>query len=241
MNSIAARDSYDRPSIWEHCALASGVMFVALLLIAAFVIPGPPGEQGSPAHNPAWLASHQSAALIQVYVRGIAAVAQLIFIAGIVMVSRRAEGHISILALLAFGGGIIHTVMMLLSNAVTAAAAIGSGQGIDAGVVQGLGVLSDAILGIEPLAEALLFGAAAATLLRTHTVPRWIGWFGLIGVPLSLLGSASYPGTPLDVVGFVALLFELVWFACASIVLLLHTRSRRSPQRSQGAATERAA
>lgn len=222
-----------QPSPWERLALASGIVFVALLVAAAFLFPAPPGETGSPAHNPDWLAGHRTGALAQVYVRGLAAVVQLIFIGALVTVIRRTQGHLGTLALLTFGGGITHTLVMLVANTATATAAVAAGQGVDAGAIRVLGTFADTGLTLEALAEALLFGAVGLVVLRTRVAPRWVGWLGLVGVPLYLVDAAAFPGSPVEFVGFLALLFELGWFLAASLALLARSQVRRPTSQAQ--------
>lgn len=211
--------SFGQPSRAEKHALLFGVVFVLLLSTAAFLIPSPPGsEGGSPANNPAWLAQHGTAVMIQVYLRGLAVVAELVFVVGLVTYLRRAQRVIDVLPTMALVGGIGHAVMLVVSNMFTATAASAAG-GASADIIHTLGNLSDKTLDVESFLLVALFAGASLALLRTRSTPRWIAWLGLLAAVVALVEPFELINSSLEFLGLPALLLELVWFLAVSIAL----------------------
>lgn len=222
------RDStvFDGPSPWTRLAYASGAVFVVLLIAAAFLFPMAPDAAGaSGARYAAWLADHRNAVLSQAYLRGLAAVVALVFIGGLSALLWRRSAN-PLLPLLLFSAGLMHTVILFVSNGAMASAAIAASNGVDGASLRAIGIFSDSVLTLEAFAEAMMFATAAALLLRTAIVPRWIGWFSIAGVPLAFLDAAGFLGSPLEVVGMIALLYSLVWFLTLSIALVRGPRAK---------------
>src|SRR5207245_5818273 len=62
-NSLVA-DAASQPSHWDQCALASGAVFVVVMLALAPLAPMPPGVDASPGQISDWYESHRSAVLM---------------------------------------------------------------------------------------------------------------------------------------------------------------------------------
>lgn len=222
-------------SPWERWALAGGVVFVALLISAGLALPSPP-ESGTAAHYAAWFLRHRTAALTQVYLRGLAAPFELIFAVGILAALRRVRGSSGTLELLILAGALGHSAMLLVSNGATAAAAMISGPSADAGTVYALSNLSEAMLTVEAFMGVLVIGGASVALLRAQAASRWVCWFGIAASLLAVCDAASFPGSPVEFFGFIGLITELVWFLWASISLLLRARAQRPVEQERSRA-----
>lgn len=221
-------ESFSQPSRAEKRALFFGIVFVLLLSAAAFLIPGPPdSEGGSPADNPAWLSQHDTAVMTQVYVRGLAAVAELVFVVGLVVFMRRVRGVSAVLPSLALAGGIGHGIMLILSNMFTAAAA-GAAGSVSPDIIRTLGNLSDKALDVESFLLVVLFAGASLALLSTPAVPRWLGWLGLLAAVVALIEPLELINSGLEFLGLPALLLELIWFLAVSIALLARGSAQRA-------------
>ena len=78
---------------------------------------------------------------------------------------------------------------------------------------------SGSLLGITPFPRAVLLGAASLVILRYGGLPRWLGWLGLVGAIVSLVGgfdflappNVSFTGYPLA-----DLMIFLIWMFLAS-------------------------
>ena len=134
-------DGASQPSHWDQLALASGAVFVVVILALAPLAPMPPGADASPRQISDWYESHRSAVLIQASLRGLAGLLQLTFMAGLASVVAWTHGRFGVLTLLAFGGALGGTLMVLLSNAVMATTALVVDSGTEAGVVRSLDTL----------------------------------------------------------------------------------------------------
>jgi len=62
-----------------------------------------------------------------------------------------------------------------------------------------------------------MFGLA---MLTSHSFPRWLGWVGIVGGGLSLIGQLSWFSDPLVVIVFVGWLVMLGWVFITGIYLL---------------------
>jgi hypothetical protein len=213
-------EALGQPSRAEKLVFLFGIAFVLLLSAAALLIPSPPdSEGGSPANNPAWLSQHGTTAMTQVYVRGLAAIAELVFVVGLVVFIRRARGTSAVLPYLALAGGIGHGIMLVLSNMFTAAA-VGSAGSASPDIIRTLGTLSDKTLDVESFLLVALFAGASLALLHMQAVPRWIGWLGLLAAVVALVEPFELINSGLEFLGLPALLLEMIWFLAVSIALL---------------------
>ncbi len=226
----------ERPSPWARLALASGIGFVVLLVAAAVMAPEPPQPTAPAAELANWFATNRDIALAQGYLRGLAALLLLVFVGGVVGVIRRAQGGVGTLALLALGGGGMFATLLLLSNVASATAALLAGQGGESEVVRALHALGETMRYLNALSGALLIGAASAALLRARAVPRWVGWLGLVAVPVFLAGGAGFPGTRLEPLNFIAFPFLLLWPLVLSIALLRRSATGHPAPRAPVAA-----
>ncbi len=229
-------DTSKQSSPRARLALASGVGFVVLLVAAGAMAPEPPGPAAPAAELANWFASNRDVALVQVYLRGLAALLMLVFVGGVVGVIERVQGGIGTLALLALGGGVMFATLLLLSNVAGATAALLAGQGGEPEVVHALHALGETMRYLNALSGALLIGAASAALLRARAVPRWVGWLGLVAVPVFLAGGAGFPGTRLEPLNFIAFPFVLLWPLVLSIALLRRSATGHPAPRSPVAA-----
>ncbi len=210
---------------FERLLALSGIAYAALLVIAALAFPMPPGGDDSPARNPAWLAAHQSPVALQGYVRALAALAFVLLALAVSQSIRRKLGEGSLLARIALLGGVLCGLMLLLTQAVGIGAEVASHEHAGSDVVRALGYLQDGVLALSSLPAVGLFAAAGAAFLRERIVPRWMAWLTLAGVPLAVLDAASFTGSPFEAVGFLGLVYFLVWSLAIGITLLTPARN----------------
>jgi hypothetical protein len=219
-----ALDSAEPLSKLDYFAFACGINFVLLFFIAGFMGPESPGASVPASQLADWYAKYRDVLLAQVYVRSLAAFSMFIFITGIVGVVRRAESRVNTLSLLAFGGAITFSLVMLISNMTNATAAVIAGRNGEPGAVLALDALGNTMRYLNALSGALMIGAASGALLKARAIPRWVGWLGLFCVPLFLAGAAGFPGSRQETLNLVAFLFLPLWPTLVSISLLLRFR-----------------
>lgn len=206
----------------------SGAAFTVLMVLGAAVFPMPPGGDVSPAAQPAWLAAHTSAVIVQTYVRAAAALAFIAFAAVVATACRRALPRVSTLPALALVGGSLSGAALLLAQGVSLAAALYARDGGAATTIRALGAIEDGLLDISALPALVLFLAAGLTALRTGLLPRWLGAISLAGVPVALLDAASFDGGPFEAVGLIGLFYFLAWTLLVGVQLAVQDRSPES-------------
>lgn len=211
----------------ERAALASGIGFVVLLMGSAAIAPEEPGLETPPAQLANWFIAHRDAFLAQSYLRALTAFLMLIFIGGVVGIVRRARGRADTLDFLTFGGAVAFTLVMFISNIAGAAAATLAGHDIEPGTLRALDWLGNTMRYFNGISAALMVGAASVALLRAHVVAKPVGWFGLVAVPIFLIGSAGFPGTPIEFLNALAFPLVPLWPLVLSIALLVRTRTPR--------------
>jgi hypothetical protein len=148
------------------------------------------------------------------YVEILALVAFIAFVAYLTNVLRRADvqGWLPTAVLTCgLAGGIIKLTSVSLGAAVLWRA----GEGISDTVAAGLIDANAAAFVLTWAVDAVMIAAAAAVILQTRCLPRWLGWSGLISAPLLL---ASIPLAAADPPTFLLALF---WFVAVSVALVL--------------------
>ena len=224
-----AVDAAGRPSHWDQLALASGGLFVIVILSLAPLAPLPLGPDATTAQLSGWFETHRAAVVLQASLRGVAGLLQLVFAASLVGMITRAQGRVGILALLAFGGTLGGTLMVLLSNAVIATAALVAGPGTEPGMIRGLDTLARMLTTFDDVPWALQYGAASLALLRIRAVPTWLACLGLVAALLLLVHAATGPGadasSPLPfILGMLGFALSLVWLLTTSGALVWRAR-----------------
>lgn len=74
--------------------------------------------------------------------------------------------------------------------------------------------------GVGLIAAALGIGLFGLAMLKSQAFPRWLGWVGIVGGGLSLIGQISWFVTALVVIMFISWVAMLAWIFLAGIYLL---------------------
>jgi hypothetical protein len=208
----------ETPTGWQRWAAIGGVVFVALLVLGVVLAGDQPGANSSTTDINAFYADSGSrgAALAQAYLAGLAAVAQLGFLASLRSTLRQAEGEPGTLSTLAFGSGLAMLVLLMAAIALRAAVppAFGFGDEFKNGELDPQLVrLFDApfywLVVYASLAGAEMIAATAAVARRTAVPAKRLGRYGYVAAVLALT-SLVFPG------GFA---IPLLWIVTVSIVL----------------------
>lgn len=208
----------------ERLLALGGVAFTALMALAAVAFPLTPGGDVSPGKKPAWLAAHANAVLAQGYVRALGALGFILLAVAVAALIRR-HGASRSAATAALAGGLGSGLLLLLAQAAGIASALAAADGTSDTVVRSLGYAEDGFLTLSSLPAVILLAASGITFLRARLVPSWLCWFTLAGVPFALLDAASYDGGPLEPVGFLGLLYFLLWSLATGISLAASRRT----------------
>src|SRR5260221_4495821 len=65
---------------WERLGAATGILFVALLIVSVFMVPTPPDINSSPATISGFYSDHRTGILVSMYIGGLAVVPFLWFL-----------------------------------------------------------------------------------------------------------------------------------------------------------------
>lgn len=200
-------------STWERLAAGAGLVFVVLSIVSLVVNPVADalGDEASVVAEK--LAENQAGALVSVAVGVLAALALVWFAASLRSTLRQAEGEAGVLSEVAFAGGVMAGVTILVSSALTRTAAeFVRRQGDSEGARLAASLEESTMAVATAFALALLMGATFVIALRHRAIPRWLAWVGAVGAALSLV-----PIYPIFVFG---VLIALFWVAALSIVLI---------------------
>lgn len=222
--SEGEKNRFAKTSTWETCGLACGIAFVVLLFTSLFI--GPEPVAGASAATTVWetYVRHHDVMLAQAFLRGVTAFLMFAFVTGMMQVVRRVEGRFSFPCVLALGSALAFSLVMFTSQTADATAVVLAGKGAQAETVAALSALGDTMRHMNGLLYALMLGTASAALLRARACPRFVGWLGLVCVPLFLIAGAGFQGTRLEAVNLAALPVMPLLTVLQSVALLISGR-----------------
>ncbi len=200
-------------STWERLAAGTGLVFVVLFIVSAVVNPVSDalGDEASVVAEK--LLANQARALVSV-AAGVLAAFSLVWFAGSLRSTlRQAEGGTGRLSAVAFAGGVMAGVTILVSSALTRTAAEFVRRQDDSEGARLASSLAESTMGAATIfGLALLAGATFVIALRHQAIPGWLAWVGAVGAALSLV-----PQYPIFAFGLLIVVF---WVAALSIVLI---------------------
>jgi len=215
-------------SKWERWSALGGILFVILILVAAFIPGTPPKTSDSTAKIANFINDKNDEIRWAGYIGALASVAMLWFLGAVWRVLRRAEGGSPRLTVVAVSGAIFATVMGAIGGIVLSVVAI-------AGVAGSGGKTGTRFMYIlsTNLAVAVVFGLAvfvaafSAVILRTGVFPNVLGWFGAL-IALVALASGGIVASTRDVffnLSFGAFFAFSLWLLIISVMVLRGTGS----------------
>ncbi|MEP7216529.1 MAG: DUF4386 family protein [Anaerolineaceae bacterium] len=208
----------------QKLAGAAGILFVVATLASAFIVSPPPSADESPAKFLEFYSDHRSALLAQAIIGVLAIIPAFLFTAGLLNLLRTGEKEGGILAAAAVLSFIAAGAMALLVTAWFGGLAyMSDGNGLDEGAAKTLSVLAGFMNQgfFAPL--ALTNGASGYLLLKGSTVPKWVGWIGLLAAALAFVAvfSVAQSGafTPFGVFSFGAFLSFSLYVVLVSLFM----------------------
>lgn len=198
------------------------VLFFATLIAIGSTNPPPGAGDQLVAHYQAQRANVITVALAD----SVAVLAIVAFAAGLCGVLRRTEGG-EPLADFAFASAIIHAPVAIVAVGLAAAAAVVAAHGAPASTLAALRDAGLAVGSLYVIPRGVFIAVASMAVLRTGTLPGWIGWLGLVAgivygvtaVGLFGLGASEEEG-PLGTAQFLSFVAFFVWMLASAIVLL---------------------
>jgi hypothetical protein len=127
---------------------------------------------------------------------------------------RQAEGAPAWLSTSAFGAALLAVAGSFVDKTIFAAIFSQAGGGLEPSVAAALYAAVAASFGLFSAFVGLFIGLAAAVVLQTGVLPRWLGWVGIVVFALSVVGVAVAD------IGFLAFPLVLLWMIAASLLVL---------------------
>lgn len=211
-------------------AIASaGFAFVITWLIGlaiGFAIAAP-APTATVATLGAYFATHREAVMLQAYLLdGIAGIALVIFAAALYPTLREHEEGNGTVASIAFGAGIAAGTVSLLQGLFTQVLADHVAALGDAAAIRTLYDLNAEGDTFKLLALGVLLAATSVDILRTHVLPRWLGWLGAVLAPLLIVAGWNFLlSTSAQYTAYsILLVLLLVWVAGMSLASVQRRR-----------------
>jgi hypothetical protein len=219
---------------WERWAPASGILFVALLVIGTIVAGSPASYDDSGSSIATWLADNRRDLLIATILQGGALLMFLWYLGS--LGTRLREAGEARLGAVAFGAGVVIAGMAAVTITIVGGLAYGIEQNTDSAMIK---TLYDLQLAAGPLFAwplAALAGATALASLRTGIFPQWYGlasaagtvWFVLTGFTWARDGFFAVDGAA----GWIGYIAFLAWTLVTSVVLLQQAQAREEAPRA---------
>lgn len=212
----------------QRIAAASGLLFIVLVILSIVFGEAEAPEFAAPAPEWETFARENGDKLKVGLLLSLFAAFELLWFSGVVRsalgAAETAARGFTRLSHVAFAGGIVLTLGIVLSSSIRAAAA---NEPADAGgvVIRAMTHVADAMGALFPLGFATLLIPASLLILGTRAFPRWLGFVGL-GGGIGFLILFFYAlvleeqDSVLDPLWPVSLLSSFVWIAGMSVELL---------------------
>lgn len=200
---------------------AAGAVGVLLLLMVVFTIDGGPWfSDASNAEVVQWVRGHETDLYVAGYLEGLAMLLNAVFL-GALLWRARLRGFV-----MAAAGGLIGASLAIDMVNVGTQYALGKGveRGLDDSALLGLFTFSEQLTFTDGVTWGLVIAVASVAALRTRTLPRPIGWLGLVVTGLHVVGipiQLALTGTAQGVMGPISTSTLLLWWLATSLTLLI--------------------
>jgi hypothetical protein len=204
----------------------SGVIAVLLFVIAAIVAGETPDFDEASEEVVSFYVEEESSQIVASILAAYGALFLIFFVGALRGALRRTEETSGGLSAVAFGGGLIAAVGVLIFAGISFTLA-DAADSLDPAAAQALNALNGDFFIPLAVGMAALLIASGIGMVRGATLPSWLGWIAIV------IGIAAI--TP---AGFIAFLLGLVWIVVTGILLTLRppTGTSGPSARSPGAA-----
>ena len=204
---------------WQRWSPASGILFVALFVLAVAVL-------GSTGDTPEEVRDYYAENEGQVFTGFFLLVASALALLGFATTVRRAlvgdDPEPRSLAALGFGAGVAASGLIVAGSAAFVAPVDVAQDGgrLDPGAADALNTAAYFLMTGGVMVASLLVLATSLVALRTGVVPRWLAWVGLVVAPITFFAPLFFP-----------VLVFLAWVLVLSAVLLMRPAADRPQER----------
>ncbi|HEU4398703.1 MAG TPA: hypothetical protein VFU54_12835 [Actinomycetota bacterium] len=208
-------------------AAVAGMLSVVALVVGQYIAPAPvyPEEQVGGV-TATFYVDYEGRLIAEAILLGAASVLFLFFLGGLRAFLAQAEGQQPRLAPVVVAAGAVTTGLVLLQAAILTAliALRGNELGVQAQgsawAARALFYLEGAVGDLALFPFAVFLAAAAAALLRTGALPRWLGWVGAaFGLLVGVLAVGLIAGLDIGPADQVVFLLVAAWVAVLAFCL----------------------
>ena len=216
----------ERPG-WDRVAAVAGMLSVVALVVGQYVAPAPvyPEEQVGGV-TATFYVDYEGRLIAEAILLGAASMLFLFFLGGLRAFLAQAEGQQPRLAPVVVAAGAVTTGLVLLQAAILTALITlrGNELGVQAQgsvwAARALFYLEGAVGDLALFPFAVFLAAAAAALLRTGALPRWLGWVGAaFGLLVGVLAVGLIAGLDIGPADQVVFLLVAAWVAVLAFCL----------------------
>ena len=208
--------SHAATGTWERLAPLTGLVFVAIAVIAFAIGGSTPGDHDTAQQVQDFYGKHHDKHMLLSFILALSIPFLLFFVSSLRYELRRAGGT-GQLANAAFGGGVLAAAGFGILAFVHLALADAAGSANTIGTAQVLNVLDNNDFIPVAAGVGVLMLAAGMSAVRHGGLPKWLGWAAVV------IGVLAF--TP---AGFFAFLASGIWIAIASILLTQGAPVRRT-------------
>lgn len=224
--------------LWGRVGALSGVLFVVLSLLGAFLYPEQPRSDSPAAVTLAWVHGHRVALQAGMIISLFAAAALVWFVGHLrTLIGDERDRSVKVGAIV-LSGGIAVAIMSALAVMPTAILAFMDAQpaGLhDASLVRMLGDLNTVFFSAVSVMSVVFLAALGAAMLDRQLPAPWLGWLSLLfgvvnGVAVWVeITFSSYHGKAWNAIGWGAYIGFLAVVLLSSLTMLGGLLGSRSP------------
>jgi len=213
----AGRSEAMNTSLLTRIGALTGAVYVVVAILANDVLGGGAPESTASVHEiGSWWRGHH--VTIGDWTLGMLELSALlcfpVFVIVLSWLLHRADDGRTWLPWVVLGFGLMSAVVKIASAAPMFALVWRADNGISDGLAAAMVDMNAAAFVLTWALDAFMLAAAGAIILRTHCLPRWLGWWALATAPLLLIN------VPVAISGPPFFLLALIWFVATA---------RRSP------------
>jgi hypothetical protein len=209
-----------------------GIGFVVCAVVAAFIPGQPPAFDDSVSKIQSYFADRHTALNLSNLLTAVALILVFAFLGALRVRIARAEGEGGYLAQVFYGAGMVTIAVVMVGAFLTVAMTQRIAGLQDDGVVRaGFEITYLLAFGGAAFTSAVMLAAASTVILRTGMLAGWIGWLGMLGAAVNLVGGGAImiqDTSGLTFLGLIGFLLFALWTVSICVVTLMG----RSPARS---------
>jgi len=180
---------------WERLGSATGIGFVAAMLVSVFLAPTPPHIDASTTEILDYVTGHRTALLSSAVVGAAAGLLFLIFLGHLRHVLQRSEKGVEAISPIVYGAGLTAVAAALVTSLPLAVLAFGGESDIASspGVIRLIWDLNALGMATMMIVIALFVAAASVAMIVREMQSPILGWLGLpIAAVLAVAGGAGF-------------------------------------------------